>query len=178
MASSVEADDAAQRPASAKGTSSVSDEYQQRVEAVRNTPGLVAFWDFVLREDGPGGSGNFLAHTAAGDEHRYVLEPHNLSRDFWHDGNQPELADFPLLGRGPFGQAVQFQYQKAKNDMPVLLVPRAALHDTPLDIKGPRQSVTMVVWINYEKGNHAIAGMWHEGTDSPPGGVPPVVRER
>lgn len=152
--------------------------YQRRVEAVRQTPGLVAFWDFVQREDGTRGAGKFLAHTATGDSHRYVLEPHNISRDFWHEGAEATLADFPLLGRGPFGQAVQFREPKDISDLPVLMVPRHALHDTPLDIKGPGKSVSMVVWLIHQSGNHAIAGMWHEGTDTPPGGAPAVVRVR
>jgi hypothetical protein len=33
----------------------------------------------------------------------------------------------------------------------------------------------MVVWMLYERGNHAIAGMWHEGTVTPRG-QPPVVQ--
>jgi hypothetical protein len=38
------------------------------------------------------------------------------------------------------------------------------LQDTPLDIKGDK-SVTVVVWAIREIGNHALAGIWHEGTD-------------
>ena len=150
--------------------------YAQRVELVRQTPGLVAFWDFMLRENGD--PGRFIAHTAEGDAHRYVLVPRNISREFWHEGAEATLADFPLLGRGPFGQAVQFCSPKDLTDLPVLMVPRPALHDTPLDIKGPGKSVSMVVWLIHQTGDHAIAGIWHEGTDSPPHGKPAVVRER
>jgi hypothetical protein len=39
------------------------------------------------------------------------------------------------------------------------------LHDTPLDIKGAGRSVTVLVWAIRESGNHALAGIWHEGTD-------------
>jgi hypothetical protein len=39
------------------------------------------------------------------------------------------------------------------------------LLDTPLDIKGKGKSVTVVVWAIRESGNHALAGIWHEGTD-------------
>ena len=151
---------------------------ESRGSAVRQTPSLVAFWDFVNREAGPQGAGNFLAHTAQGDNHRYVLEPRNISRDFWHEGAEATLADFPLLGRGPFGQAVQFRDPKSANDLSVLLVPRAAFHDTPLDIKGPGKSVSMVVWLIYQSGNHAIAGIWHEGTDTPGVKEPAPVQER
>ena len=152
--------------------------YERRVESVRQTPGLVAFWDFVQREDGARGAGRFLAHTAPGDRHRYVLEPHNISREFWHEGAEATLADFPLLGRGPFGQAVQFREPKDITDLPVLMVPRRALHDTPLDIKGPENAVSMVVWLIHQSGDHAIAGMWHEGTDTSPLGAPALVRVR
>lgn len=138
--------------------------YRQRVETVRRMPGLAAFWDFALREDGVGGTGRFAAYTASGDGHRYVLEPKNISREYWHEGREANLADFPLLGRGPFGQAVYFQKSADLSFLPVLEVPRAVLHDTPLDIKGPGKSVSMVVWLRYQGGDHAIAGIWHEGT--------------
>jgi hypothetical protein len=39
------------------------------------------------------------------------------------------------------------------------------LHNTPLDIKGAGKSVTIVVWAIRESGNHALAGIWHEGID-------------
>jgi hypothetical protein len=48
---------------------------------------------------------------------------------------------------------------------PFLFVPRARLHDSPLDIKGAGKSVSVVVWAIRESGNHALAGIWHEGTD-------------
>ena len=41
---------------------------------------------------------------------------------------------------------------------PFLFVPRARLHDSPLDIKGAGKSVTVVVWAIRESGNHALAG--------------------
>ena len=44
-------------------------------------------------------------------------------------------------------------------------MPRARLHDSPIDIKGAGKSVTVVVWAIRESGNHALAGIWHEGTD-------------
>ena len=44
-------------------------------------------------------------------------------------------------------------------------MPRSRLHDTPLDIKRSGRSLTVVVWAIRESGNHALAGIWHEGTD-------------
>lgn len=151
--------------------------YRQRVEGVRRIPGLVAFWDFVLREDGLAGGGRFLAYTAPGDSHRYLLEPRNITRDYWHQGRLATMADFPLLGRGPFGEAVHFRASEDLSHLPVLQVPRSVLHNTPLDVKGPGQSVSMVVWLIHQEGNHAIAGIWHEGTITPRG-EPAVIREK
>lgn len=150
--------------------------YEKRVQLLRTTPGLAAFWDFVLREDGTNGVGKFKAYTAQGDDHSYILEPINISREFWKVGDSATMADFPLLGYGPFGQAVQFKSPKNINDLPVLMVPRHQLHDTPIDVKGSGQSVSMLVWMVYQTGNHAIAGIWHEGTDSPPAGIPAEIK--
>jgi hypothetical protein len=153
-------------------------EYQRRVDIVRGIPGLAAFWDFVQREDGPRGTGNFVAQTDVVGEKRYVLKPWNISRAFWNEGAEATLSDFPLLGRGPFGQAVGFHAPAGLDDLPVLMVPREQLHDSPLDVKGAGRSVSMVVWLAHEEGSHAIAGIWHEGTDTPPTGIPAIARVR
>ena len=42
-------------------------------------------------------------------------------------------------------------------------------------VKGPGRDVSMVVWLIGESGNHAIAGIWHEGTELQ-GGAGPVSR--
>lgn len=158
-----------------------------RVADVVNMPGCVAVWDFVKRE--PGGERRFLAHvpafgrdadkagkaghgnaervTVAGDAapNEYPLDAGNYVRDFWGRGREATYADFPLLGRGPFGNAIQIRQETDPDFRPLLFVPRERLHDTPLDIKGAGKSVTVVVWAIRENGNHALAGIWHEGTD-------------
>jgi hypothetical protein len=137
-------------------------ERSKRVEAVRRIPGLVAFWDFVLREtEGPH---RFVAHTA-GNAPAFPLDASNYVRTYWGEGREATYADFPRLGRGPFGEAVRFVEEESPDFRPTLLVPRAALHDTGLDVKGPGASVSMAVWMVRHGGNHAIAGIWHEGTD-------------
>ncbi|QGJ69409.1 Hypothetical protein PBC10988_10910 [Planctomycetales bacterium 10988] len=159
--------------------SSAWEKYQQRVEVVTQMPGLAAFWDFVQRQDGIDGGGRFVALTADSQTPQFPLEPRNISRDFWQDGPEATMADFPLMGRGPFGQAIQFSTPKALNELPVLMIPRAEMHDTPLDVKGPGKSVSMVVWLIYQQGGHAIAGLWHEGTDTKKSKPPkPAVIER
>lgn len=131
--------------------------------AVTGTPGLVAFWDFVKRE--PAGQGRFAAHVPAAATTDYPLEAANYVRDYWGKGREATYADFPQLGRGPFGNAIRIVKETDPDFRLFLFVPRGRLHDTPLDLKGAGQSVTVVVWAIRESGNHALAGIWHEGTD-------------
>ncbi len=137
-------------------------EYSRRVKVVRATAGFVALWDFVLRE--PGG-GRFLAHQPQGSRNDFALDAVNYVRDYWNEGRPATYDDFPLLARGPFGQAVRVRRETEPTFRPTLLVPRARLHKSRLDVNGPGRSVSMVAWIIHESGNHAIAGIWHEGTD-------------
>jgi hypothetical protein len=135
-------------------------EYRRRVDTVRHTPGFVVLWDFVLRSER-----RFDAYQPSGSSHDYRLDAVNYVRDYWNLGRPASYDDFPLLGSGPFGDAVRFRNETDPDFRPVLLIPRGRLHNTPLDVKGPGQSVSMVVWLNHESGNHALAGIWHEGTD-------------
>jgi hypothetical protein len=132
-------------------------------ERVTRTPGLVAFWDFVKRE--PQGLRRFTAHVPAGSGNDYPLDAANYIRDYWGNGRDATYADFPQLGRGPFGNAIRIRKEADPDFRPFLQVPRQRLHESPLDIKGPNQSVSVVVWAIRESGNHALAGIWHEGTD-------------
>lgn len=135
-------------------------EYQRRVSQVRGIPGLAAFWDFVARD---AATDRFTAHTPDGAA--YPLDAVNYVRDYWQQGRPATYADFPLLGRGPFGQAVRIQHEQDPTFRPTLLVPRDRFHGEPLDVGGPGQGVSMAVWLVYQEGNHALAGIWHEGTD-------------
>jgi hypothetical protein len=130
---------------------------------VNETPGLVAFWDFVKRE--PDGSRRFTAHVPANAKTDYPLDAANYIKDYWGVGREATYADFPQLHRGPFGNAIRIVKETDSNFRPFLFVPRSRLLDTPLDIKGKGKSVTVVVWAIRESGNHALAGIWHEGTD-------------
>jgi len=141
---------------------SAADSVPERVATVTNTPGLVAFWDFTKRE-APGK--RFTAHVPAGATNHYALDAGNYIKDLWNAGPDASYADFPLLGSGPFGQAIRIKAETNPDFRPLLFVPRARLHDSPLDIKGAGKAVTVVVWAIRESGNHALAGIWHEGTD-------------
>jgi hypothetical protein len=137
--------------------------YLQRVEIVTKTPGNVAFWDFVKREQS--GAKRFSAFVPNGAKNDFPLDAGNYIKDYGGQGRSATYDDFPLLSRGPFGQAVRIRKETDANFRPFLFVPRARLHDSPLDIKGQGKSVTVVVWAIRESGNHALAGIWHEGTD-------------
>lgn len=126
---------------------------------VRRIPGFVALWDFVKRTP----DGRFDAYTAHGED--FSLDAQNYVRQYWGEGREATYADFPVVSEGPFGQAVVFRDEPDRSFRPLLLVPRTRLHDSGLDRKGPGQSVSMVVWVKRESGNHALAGIWHEGTD-------------
>lgn len=140
-----------------------ADGYAERVASVTGVPGCVAFWDFISRE--ADGARRFTAHVPAGSENNFALDAGNYVKDFWGEGRAATYADFQLLGRGPFGQAIRIRKETDANFRPFLFVPRARLNNSAIDIKGQGRSVTLVVWAIRESGNHALAGIWHEGTD-------------
>lgn len=135
----------------------------RRVAAVMRTPGCVAFWDFMKRE--PDGARRFTAHVPSGAPNDFALDAGNYVKEFWGAGREATYADIPLLGRGPFGNAIRIAKETDPDFRPSLFVPRERLHNSPLDIKGAGKSVSVVVWAIRESGNHALAGIWHEGTD-------------
>lgn len=139
-------------------------EYERRVRQVTTTRGLTAFWDFVKREPGAAG-GRFDAHKGKGETADFRLDALNYVRDYWGEGREAGYADIPLLGRGPFGQAIEIKAETESDFRPCLLVPRERLQGSGLDVKGAGRSVSMLAWVVRRSGNHAIAGIWHEGTD-------------
>ncbi len=135
-------------------------ERKRRVDFVSKLPGFAALWDFTVMK-----GARFDAIQPPVSRYDFHLEPLNPVREFWGEGRAATMEDFPLLGRGPFGQAIRIRLEADATFRPTLIVPRARFHDSPIDIKGPGQSVTLLAWIIRESGNHAIAGIWHEGTD-------------
>jgi hypothetical protein len=106
--------------------------YEQRVSTVTRTPGCVAFWDFVKRE--PDGAHRCTAHVPQGETNEFALDAGNYVKDYWGEGREATYADFPLLGRGPFGNAIRIHKEEDATCRPFLFVPRARLHDSPIDI--------------------------------------------
>lgn len=142
------------------------------MQAVTRTHGLVAFWDFVKRD---AAGGRFDAYKSNGETHDFRLEALNYVRDYWGEGREAGYSDIPLLGRGPFGQAIEIRQEREADFRPCLAIPRSRLAGSGLDVKGPGRSVSMVAWVVRRSGNHAIAGIWHEGTDLK-GGAGPAKR--
>jgi hypothetical protein len=164
---------AAQASAFPPGAGPASTTREERVRCITSTPGCVAFWDFVKRE--PDGAHRFIAHVPPGATNNFALDVGNYIKDYWGEGREATYADFPELGRGPFGNAIRIRSEEDKTFRPFLFVPRERLHDSPMDIKGAGKSVSVVVWAIRESGNHALAGIWHEGTDLNHAGVAKVV---
>ncbi len=144
-------------------SAAVEPDYAPRVGVVTSIPGCVAFWDFVRRESAP--PHRWCAHVPVGSPTDYPLEVMNYVREYWGEGREATWEDIPQLGRGPFGNAIRIRREEDPWFRPLLYVPRQRLHDTPLDIKGEGRGVSVVVWAIRESGNHALAGIWHEGTD-------------
>lgn len=80
----------------------LADQHEAQHQKVLETPGLVAFEDFVKRE--PDGSQRFVAHVPHDSPTNYPLDASNEAKEYWGKGREASYADFPLLGRGPFGQ--------------------------------------------------------------------------
>ena len=64
---------------------------QERVDLVRQIPGLVALWDFVQRRDSWKTRNPFISIPGKSSGRAYELEPRNIARDLWHEGTQTRL---------------------------------------------------------------------------------------
>jgi len=74
------------------------------------------------------GHGRPRAHVPAGATNTFPLDAGNYIHDYWGEGREATYADFPLLGRGPFGEAIRIRQETDATFRPLLFVPRARLH--------------------------------------------------
>lgn len=128
---------------------------------VQSTRGFAALWDFVKRD----AQGRFDAYQPSRSHYDLHLDAINYVREFWNQGRAATYDDFPVHPEGPFGQSIEIRAEADPNFRPLLQVDRARLHNTRIDVKGRNSSVSVVVWLKRTSGEHAIAGIWHEGTD-------------
>jgi cyanophycinase len=132
------------------------------VSVARNIGGFAALWDFVKNDSL---TSRFDAWKPSTEKADLRLDVRNYVLDYWGEGREASYKDVPVVDAGPFGKAVVIQQETDPTFRPVLLVPRERMHGSGIDVKGPGGSVTLVAWVEWESGNHAIAGIWHEGTD-------------
>ncbi len=137
---------------------------ERKVRTVTRIPGFVALWDFVKRD---AADQRFDAWKGKSETADFRLDAMNYVWEYWNEGRPASYADIPVVQDGPFGQAVSFRKEDDPAFRPLLLIPRERLHGSGIDVKGKGRSVTLVAWVkrDAESGNHAIAGIWHEGTD-------------
>jgi hypothetical protein len=93
------------------------------------------------------------------------LDAGNYVKDLWNAGPTATYDDFLSSDRARSDRRSASRPETNPDFRPLLFVPRSRLHDSPLQIKGAGKAVTVVVWAIRESGNHALAGIWHEGTD-------------
>jgi hypothetical protein len=151
-----------------------SAQYEANVAEVIRTRGFVALWDFVKRTP----DGRFDAHKGEGEKADLSLDALNYVREYWGEGRAATYDDFPVIDEGPFGKAVTFRAEPDNSFRPLLQVPRARLHGSGIDVKGRGRPVSLVVWLRRDAGDHAVAGIWHEGTDLKDHGTRPERVER
>jgi hypothetical protein len=125
---------------------------------VAATPGLIAFWDFQLR-DAQGRWTSRWDPKAADRAYPVVLrrigDPKAYVPATWP--HQDENGRLELSDEGPFGKAVRFNQGFVFSE-----VPRAEFDRTPLDLTG-RRPFTLLAWIRFTGKRHLVAGIWDEG---------------
>jgi hypothetical protein len=133
-------------------------------DAVTRLPGLVAFWDFVRRE--PDGTAAVSRARARRRGEPLPARCRELRARLLGRGARGDLRRFPVA-RPRTVRAMPSASSKRRTPPSArfLFVPRARLHDTPLDIKargsrsrwscGPSARAAITRW----------PGIWHEGTD-------------
>lgn len=130
---------------------------EARVSRVARTPGLVAFWDFSLTQDGRWTSYHDDRVIARGFpvSLRRIGDPKSYTPANWpYDDERSKLV---FDSSGPFGHAVRFDQGFVFAE-----VARADFDRTPLDIHG-RQPFTLMAWTKFVGQRHLVAGIWDEG---------------
>ncbi|MCB0634319.1 MAG: hypothetical protein R2824_20945 [Saprospiraceae bacterium] len=132
-------------------------EQNKHTDAVINTPGLIAFWDFVQLDDGIWSS----YHDPATINQSFPLylkrigDVNDYSPEDWpYDDAESHLQ---YDASGPFGKAVHFN-----KGYIYAAVPRSTFDNTLLDIHG-KQAFTLITWMKFTGARHMIAGIWDEG---------------
>lgn len=135
----------------------LSPDQKTHISAVANTPGLVAFWDFVESENGI-----WTSHRdAATIDQSFPLHLRRIgdTTDYTPDNWPYTDADSKIQydHGGPFGKAVHFNKGYIYG-----AVPRATFDNTLLDMHG-KKPFTLITWMKFTGERHLVAGIWDEG---------------
>ena len=57
----------------------------------------------------PAGAPHFTTHVPAVSTNKFPLDAGNYVHDCWGEGRTATSADFPLIGSGPFGEAIRIR---------------------------------------------------------------------
>ncbi len=140
--------------ASAMFTSSAN---EANVNAVAESDGLIAFWDFHHTEDDKWTSLHDpkLPVRPFPISIRQIGDPKSYSIKTWP--NKDEASSLQFDATGPFGTAVRFNRGYLYG-----AVEREILDNSLLDLSG-RRPFTMIAWAKFVGRRHLVAGIWDEG---------------
>ena len=133
---------------------------KEKIQRIKNAPGLIAFWDFrnIQLFNGREALASYYDSTALTTSIPLFLRRLTDNRYY-------SLRDWPYLDSpiqydttGPLGSGLFLDrgYVFAE-------APRIYFDQTPLNING-HTSFSMIVWIKFNGQRHCIAGIWNEGT--------------
>ena len=132
-------------------------QYQSRKQAVLETSGLIAFWDFEHNQNGVWISRHHqqlfnqtypLYLRQIGDQNNYTLSQWPYTQ---------ENSKIAFDASGPFGLAPRFNQGHIYG-----AVPRESFDGSPLDLHA-RQAFTLISWVKFIGVRHMVAGIWDEG---------------
>lgn len=148
------------------------DSKQQNLYAIKETPGLVAFWDFKKKN---ASGNNFTAYSSLQADMDnpdlypvYLKKYNNLSEDYtlnnWGNG-APVEGDHT----GPFGKSIKINAGRL-----FAQVPRSEFQNKALGMIHGKTPFTLISWVKFfdpSSNYHSIMGIWDEGNEEGIAGV-------
>ncbi len=143
------------------------DSKQQNIDAIKETPGLVAFWDFKKKN---ASGNNFTAYSSLQADVDnpelypvYLKKHNNLSKNYtlnnW-DNETPIEGDHT----GPFGKSIKINAGRL-----FAQVPRSEFQNKALGMIHGKNPFTLISWVKFfdssSSNYHSIMGIWDEGNE-------------
>lgn len=137
---------------------------QQNSLKVRNTNGLVAFWDFDKKNTS---TNNFTAYSnissTSTDANLYPMTLRRYNDDLKYNESTWPYSATPIFSEndGPFGKSL-----KVNKGYLFTKVDRLDFFNKPLGNISGHDPFTLMAWVKfYGTNRHSIAGIWDEGAD-------------